>query len=158
MHTTVSDGFKQVFAMLVLGVVLAMSVTVLYFSMKFQSEVDSDMHREKAVDHVQDFTAMSVYGEAVPITNVVAALELHGDPEVLCVQLEDLKHQYGGTPYPIAMVGDANMSVLRDELKKHYEKKVYVYTATPNGLLQLCISELPHEGNPDGANQSWERP
>lgn len=156
MHETVSDGARQVITMILLGVVFGMALIVLYMSSNFQVAADKGFHKEQIVDHTSDFTAMSVYGKSVPMANVVAALDMYGTPEVLCLQMEDLKHEMGGTPYPLAIVGDANMSVLLDKMKDYLGKKVYVYTATPNGYLQLCVSELPHTDNPDGAGQAWE--
>lgn len=155
MNQTVNDGGRQVFAMIVLGIIFAMALTVLKISSGFQNEADRQFRKEQLLDHTGDFTAMSVYGDAVPMPTVIAALDMYGYPETLCLQMEDLKNEMGGTPYPMAKYGDTKMDVLIEKLREYSGKQVYVYTATPNGLLQLCISELPHSENPDGDNQDW---
>ena len=101
---------------------------------------------------------MAVYGKPVPMSNVVAALDLYGIPETLCLQMEDLKNTMEGTPYPMATNSAADterMQTLITTMRNYYNKKVYVYYATPNGYLQLCVSELSHENNPDGESQDW---
>lgn len=158
MGSTVTDGAKQVLVILVLSAVFAMALYVLNISMNFQRQADKQFHKEQIIDHTSDFTAMAVYGKAVPMANVVAALDMYGMPEVLCLQMEDLKNEYGGTPYPVALGNTDLMNTLTEKMRGYLGKKVYVYTATPNGELQLCVSELPHTATNDGGTQNWERP
>lgn len=155
MNQAVNDGGKQVFTMIVLGVVFAMALTVLKISSGFQNDADKMFRKEQLLDHTSDFTAMSVYGKPVPVPSIIAALDMYGIPETLCLQMEDLKYEMGGTPYPMAKYDDPAMGDLIEKLRDYSGKQVYVYTATPNGLLQLCVSELSHEENPDGDNQDW---
>lgn len=155
MHETVIDGAKQAIVLVILGVILSMSLYVLVLSTGWQSTADRQLHKEEVMDNTKDLTAMAVYGKPIPMPEVVAALDRMGQPEILCMQMEDLKNQYGGTPYPVAEAGTDLMDTLMEKTKDYLGKKVYIYTASPNGYLQLCISELAHEDNPDGNDQDW---
>lgn len=157
MGGTLSDGLKMGIVMVIMCAVIFAIMVVTAMSIIWNREMQSKYNENKFVDHLSEFTTMAVYGKPLPMPNVVAALDLYGNPEVLCVQMEDLKGEMGGTPYPIATDSDSQlMKDLLTTLKKYYNKKVYVYVATPNGQLQLCISELPHDTNSDGATQDWE--
>lgn len=156
MHDTITDGAKIAITLILLGVVMGMAAWVLVISANWQSKTDSQMHKEVVMDRQADFVAMSVYGETLPMAEVVAALDRLGEPEVYCLQMEDLRGFGGGTPYPIATAGTDLMDTLIEKSKDYLGKKVYVYTASPNGYLQLCVSELPHDAsNPDGRDQNW---
>lgn len=146
-------------------IVCAILAVVMVITMKgklFSDDMSGKVEDSRFVDHILDFEAMAVYGDKLPMPNVVSALDLHGEPLVLCLQMEDLKGQYGGTPYPVAHSGTDEMRTLLALLRNYYDKEVYVYTYTGDssggyrGDLQLCISELPHSENPDGEGQDWE--
>lgn len=155
MGSTLSDGMKIAITMIICVAIIAVVVLVYMIVMHFNDSA-ATITNPTFTDHLDDFVTMSVYGEAIPVPNVVAALEMYGTPETFCLQLEDLKGEMGGTPYPMATNQDMYlMNQLLSELKKHYDMEVYVYTATPNGYLQLCVSELPHSENIDGADQ-WD--
>ncbi len=158
MGSTLSDGVKMAIVMVIVSAIITIVVTIFMMAFQWSNGVQKQMDPATLIDHTFDFTAMAVYGDPIPMPNVVAALNLYGTPEVLCVQMEDLKGEMGGTPYPVSYDSDSQqMKDLLAVLRNYYDKKVYVYVATPNGNLQLCVSELPHSDNPDGANQSWER-
>lgn len=158
MGSTLSDGVKIAIVMVIVSAIITMIVTIYMMAFQWNRSVEEQVDPSTLIDHTFDFTAMAVYGKPIPMPNVVAALNLYGTPEVLCVQMEDLKGKMGGTPYPVSY--DSESLLMKDllaVLRNYYDKKVYVYVATPNGSLQLCVSELPHSDNPDGANQPWER-
>lgn len=157
MGATMSDGLKMGILMIIVCAVVTIVITLTAIVSRWNDRVSTQLNASAFVEHLDDFTAMATYGEAIPMTNVVAALDLYGMPEVLCLQMEDLKGQMGGTPYPVARSTDERrMNELIKTLRNYYGKKVYVYVATPNGQLQLCVAELPHSTNTDGANQGWE--
>lgn len=157
MASPLSDGLKIAIVMVIVCSIIATMLYVVTLTSNWEGGARNQLADEAAVDHLSDFTAMSVYGKPIPMPNVVAALDLYGTPEVICVQMEDLKGTLGGDPYPIAYNDEAKIKELCSLLKNYYNKKVYVYTAAPNGLLQLCVSELPHSTNADGRLQNWER-
>jgi hypothetical protein len=157
MHTSINDGFKQAFVLLVLCVIFAMSAAIVQYTIISQNTISSKLHHDQVVDHTSDFTAMAVYGKPVPVAQVIASLDLYGEPEVFCLQMEDL-YSASGTPYPVAKAGTADMKTLIERLRNYTSKKVYVYTATPNGMLQLCVSELPHTTGSAGSTQVWVSP
>lgn len=162
MGTTLSDGAKMGIVMIICCAIIAMVVCVAAMVMEWNRTTSSKVEVGKYTDHSLDFEAMAIYGEPLPMANVVAALDLHGQPERLCVQMEDLKGELDGTPYPVADYGTPKMAQLITLLKNYYDKEVYVYTYTTTaangskGNLQLCISELSHVDNADGNDQAWE--
>lgn len=156
MGSSLSDGAKIAITMVICSAVIAVIMFTYMMMFNFNEKSAEKLTNPTFLDHEEDFTAMAVYGDSIPMPQVVAALQLYGYPEAICVQLEDLKGEYGGTPYPTADWRDeAKMKQLIDEMKKHYDMQVYVYTAYPNGNLQLCVSELSHEDNRDGRDQ-WD--
>lgn len=157
MGNTLSDGAKIAITMVIVCSIIAMIVTVAVFSNEFGVNAAGAMNPGTFIDHTADFEAMAVYGDKIPMANVVAALEIYGEPMVLCLQMEDLKGTMGGTPYPVAECDTPAMKTLLMKMRNYFSKEVYVYTYTGNGgNLQLCVSELPHSSNPDGNSQSWE--
>lgn len=156
MGPTLSDGLKQGIVMIIVCAVMVVIVTVTAMVRSWNSGVQTYFSAAGFIDYMDNFTAMAVYGKPLPMPEIVAALDLYGTPEVLCLQMEDLKGKLDGTPYPTAKAGEPQMDVLLKTLRNYYGKKVYVYVASPGGQLQLCIAELPHSTNTDGADQGWE--
>lgn len=158
MGATLSDGAKMGIVMCICCAIIAMVVTIAAMVTEWNRNTSSKVEVGKYTDHSLDFEAMAIYGEPLPMANIVAALDLHGEPERLCVQMEDLKGKLDGTPYPVADYGTPKMAQLITLLRNYYDKKVYVYTYSSGSTLQLCISELSHVNNPDGGDQNWEKP
>lgn len=155
MSSTISDGFKTAITMIIVVSVISFVVTITAM-VKTWDAGNREALIDVNLDAIDNFSTMAVYGKPVPMSNVVASLDLYGTPETLCLQMEDLKGTMGGTPYPMATNNDMNkMNELITLLRNYYNKKVYVYYATPNGYLQLCVSELSHDTNTDGRNQDW---
>lgn len=157
MGSTLSDGFKMAIAMIIMCAIIGIVLTIVSMVREWDYNTRLDL-MEVNVKAIDNFQTMAVYGKPVPMSNVVAALDLYGIPETLCLQMEDLKNTMEGTPYPMATNSAADterMQTLITTMRNYYNKKVYVYYATPNGYLQLCVSELSHESNPDGENQDW---
>lgn len=162
MGATLSDGAKMGIVMMIVCAIIAMVVVIATMVIDWNRATSSKVEVGKYTDHSLDFEAMAIYGEPLPMANIVAALDLHGEPERLCVQMEDLKGKLNGTPYPTADSGTPEMAQLITLLRGYYDKKVYVYTYTGSstagrGDLQLCISELSHVDNADAGNQNWEK-
>lgn len=156
MGGSLSSGGKMVATLVsivaVLSMIFAITMIVINAQQKFSSRYDSIAYG----DYITEFKAMEAYGKPIPLPNVISTLNMYGTPEAVCIQIEDLKGKFEGDPYPRAYGDEDKIKELLLNLHKYYNKKVYVYVATPNGQLQLCISELPHDKNPDGANQNWE--
>lgn len=155
MGDTLSDGAKIAITICVITSIITMMYYVVFKVNVWNNHEMQSMNDKTAINHIDDFKAMEVYGEPIPIPNIIAALDMYGEPEAICVQIEDLKNTHGGNPYPFAKNNPEEVKKVVALLKDYYAMEVYVYTASPNGLLQLCIAELPHEKNPDGANQNW---
>ena len=146
MGGTLYDGAKQAVVMALLVAVIAIVVLIYTLANQFGETTNNRLDISSVVDHTRDFEAMEMYGKPIPMTNVVAAIDAYGIPEQLCVQIEDLRGEMGGNPYPDIKGEDIEqMYELIDRLKDYYSMKVYVYVEEPNGKLQLCVSELPHE-------------
>ena len=94
MHDTITDGAKVAITLILLGVVMGMAVWVLVISANWQSKTDGQMHKEVVMDRQADFVAMSVYGEPLPMAEVVAALDRLGEPEVYCLQMPTHRTRY----------------------------------------------------------------
>lgn len=162
MGATISDGVKIAITMIIVCAILTIVMIIAMKGKLFSEDMSTKVDDSRFVDHILDFEAMAVYGDKLPMPNIVSALDLHGEPLVFCLQMEDLKGQYGGTPYPVAHSGTDEMRQLIALLRNYYDKEVYVYTYTGSGSggyrgdLQLCVSELPHNENPDGEGQNWE--
>lgn len=156
MGGTLSSGGKIVATLVslvaVLSLVFSISLIVILSQQNFTRKYEGLAYG----NYITEFRAMEAYGKPIPLPNIIATLNLYGTPESVCLQMEDLKGKMDGNPYPTAYRDEEKIKELLSVLHKYYSKKVYVYVATPNDQLQICISELPHDKNPDGANQDWE--
>ena len=148
MHETSPALVRVGIGMLIVVAAVIVLLTTYAVGKQKSSAIINQYDTRRLSDNISDFQAMESYNKPIPVPQVVAALEKYGTPETFCLQMEDLRGT--GSPYPFAY------DKLVEKLKNYYDKKVYVYMAKPNGVLQLCVSELPHSSNPDGSNQRWE--
>lgn len=154
MQDTAPSLIKVGITTLVMVVSIIAMIIVFNVSRKRGQDVLKKVDTSTLNDNIADFQVMESYNKPIPVPQVVAALERYGTPEAFCLQMEDLKGQ--GSPYPFAYQSPEDVDALVQKLKNYYDKKVYVYMAKPNGVLQLCVSELPHYSNQDANNQVWE--
>lgn len=154
MHETSPTLVRVGISILIVVAAVIVLLTTYAVGKQKSSAIINQYDTRRLSDNISDFQAMESYNKPIPVPQVVAALEKYGTPETFCLQMEDLRGT--GSPYPFAYDNPEEVHKLVEKLKNYYDKKVYVYMAKPNGVLQLCVSELPHSSNPDGSNQRWE--
>ena len=91
MGSTLSDGFKMAIAMIIMCAIIGIVLTIVSMVREWDYNTRLDL-MEVNVKAIDNFQTMAVYGKPVPMSNVVAALDLYGIPETLCLQMEDLKN------------------------------------------------------------------
>ena len=95
MGSTLSDGFKMAIAMIIMCAIITIVLTIVSMVREWDYNTRLDL-MEVNVNAIDNFQTMAVYGKPVPMSNVVAALDLYGIPETLCLQIGGFKEYNGG--------------------------------------------------------------